>query len=79
MQAVPLDHSRIPKPHTAGTKIHMNHGKEIMNGKGEKMGSITPIKQSEETGGRHTMYDNQPDCTAADDLPSKPGKSAQPL
>ena len=36
LQAVPLEHSRVLKPHMVGTKTHMTHRKEIMNREEEK-------------------------------------------
>ena len=45
MQAATLEHSRMPRPHKAGTKTHMSHEKEIMNREGERRDSITPINK----------------------------------
>ena len=42
MQAVPLEHCRMPKPYTADTKTCVTHEKEKMNGEGEKRDSIGP-------------------------------------
>ena len=49
MQAVPEEHSHVPKPHTAGIKTHMGHGKAIRNTKGEKTKTITPLSRVRRT------------------------------
>ena len=36
----------------------------------DKKDSVTLIKHSEKTGGRHTVYDNQSDCITVDNVPS---------
>ena len=76
MQAVPVEHSRMPKPHTAGTKMQTACGKKIMNIEGEKGNSITPIKQSEEASGGHTVHDYQPGCITADNVPNMTTESS---
>ena len=75
MQVVPLNHNRVPKPHTADTKMHKNHGKTVMGQRRGEMDSITPIRQSDKGSGRHIVCDNQLDCIAADRVPGMTMKS----
>ena len=37
LQAISVEHSRVPKTLTAVTKTHSNHGKVIINTEGEKV------------------------------------------
>ena len=53
----------------------MNHEKAIMNREGEKRDNITPIKQGEEVGSRHTACDDQTDYITVDNVPNMTMKS----
>ena len=69
MQAVQIEQTRTPKPHTTSKKTYITHWKALLN-KVEERDSISPIRQNDEAGNRHNLYNNQPDCIAVDDAPS---------
>ena len=45
MQAGPVEHNRVLKTHKAGTKAHMNCGKETISREGENGTVLTPVSR----------------------------------
>ena len=64
MQAVPVEQIRVPIPYAAGNKTDVTHWKEPVNREEEKRDSIPSIRQNDKTGNRHSVCDNEPNCTA---------------